>query len=144
MMMNRLFVLIAACGQPAGHLFQATLLHRSPSNPSGDFPLPVTLADYADLVVGIEPTDGDPHGGPDPFVEVDPADPKALILTWQGGMCDNDVALVFYPLGSDYALQLNGHEKLGLGCPAAALMRGLRVVISKPIPTGSITVSGTG
>jgi hypothetical protein len=135
---------VAACQPPAGRVFQATLLHTSLSNPSGDYPLPVTLLDQADLVVGIEPTDGDTQGGPDPFVQVDPADPKALVLTWLGGLCDNDAAVSLYPTEPGYTLRLDVHQKLGLGCPAAGVLRGLRIVTSQPIPTGSITVSGTG
>jgi hypothetical protein len=136
--------IVAACQPPAGRVFQATLLHTSLSNPGGDYPLPVTLLDQADLVVGIEPADGDTQGGPDPFVQVDPADPKALVLTWLGGLCDNDAVVSLSPTGSGYTLRLEVHQKLGLGCSAVGLLRGLRIVTSQPVPTGSITVGGAG
>jgi hypothetical protein len=136
--------IVAACLPPAGRVFQTTLLHTSPSNPSGDHPLPVTLGDQTDLVVGIEPTEGDERGGLEPLVQSDPADPNALILSWLGGMCDNDAAVSFQPSGSGYALHLQVHQKLGFGCPAAGLLRGLRITTSEPIPPGSIAVSGRG
>lgn len=135
-------LVVAACLPPAGRTYQTTLLHISPDNPSGDYPLPVTLSDQTDLVVGIEPAEG--SYGLEPVVQSDPADPKALILSWLGGMCDNDALVSFQPSGSSYALHLEVHQKLGLGCPAAGILRGLRIVTSEPIPIGSIAVSGRG
>ena len=136
---------VAACSMPpAGQLFHTTLLHRSPSNPTGDYPLPVAIGDQTELVVGIEPAEGDQGGGPEPFVRLDPADPNALILTWVGGMCDNDAAVSFRPSGSGYALHLDVHGKLGFGCPAAGILRGLRIVASKAIEIRAIAVSGAG
>jgi hypothetical protein len=135
---------LAACLPPAGRLFNTTLIHKSPANPGGDYPLPVTLGDQTDLVVGIEPTDADESGGLAPLVKADPTDPNALIVSWLGGLCDNDAAVSFQPSGSGYTLHLDVHEKLGLGCPAAGLLRGLRIITSEPIPIDSIAASGSG
>jgi hypothetical protein len=139
-----LAIVVAGCQPPAGQVFQTTLLHTSPDNPSGDYPLPVSLGDRSDLVVGIEQTDGDPSDGIVPVVQSDPANPNALILSWLGGMCDNDATVSFQRAGSGYELNLAVHEKIGLGCPAAGILRGLRIITSAPVPPGSIVVSGNG
>jgi hypothetical protein len=139
-----LTVVFAACEPPAGQVFQTTLLHTSPDNPSGDYPLPVSLGDRSGLVVGIEQTDGDPSDGIAPVVQSDPANRNALILSWLGGMCDNDATVSFQRAGSRYELNLAVHPKIGLGCPAAGILRGLRIVTSEPVPPGSIVVSGKG
>lgn len=133
-----LTAVLAACGPPPGALFRATL-----SNPNGEFPLPVALGDTSGLVVGIGPAQIDPGAFRDAGVLADPTGPKAFILTWLGGMCDSDAALVFSPHDSGYDIRLAVQEKLGLGCPAAGIMRVLRIETSEPIPVGAITISGS-
>jgi|GEM_PF-1600188 hypothetical protein len=133
-----LMAVLASCGEPPGALFQTTL-----SNPNGEFPLPVTLGDNTGLVVGIGAAQFDPIGFRDAGILSDPTGPTAFILTWLGGMCDNDAALVFSSTGSGYDLHVAVHEKLGLGCPAAGISRGLRIETSEPIPIGAVTVSGS-
>ena len=132
-----LTAVLAACGPPPGVQFHTTL-----SNPNGEFPLPVTLGDETGLVVGIGPARFDPIDFRDAGVLADPTGPRAFILTWLGGMCDNGAALVFRPTDSGYDLQVAVGEKLGLGCPAAGIMRGLRIETSEPIAVVGITISG--
>lgn len=133
-----LIAVLAACGSPPGTLFSTTL-----SNPNGEFPLPVEVRDTTDLVLGVGPAQIDSIDFRDAGVLADPTDPMAFILTWLGGMCDNDAAVNFRQTKSGYDLQLAVHEKLGLGCPAAGILRGLRIGASEPIPLGTITISGS-
>ena len=70
-------------------------------------------------------------------------DPTAVILTWLGGMCDSDAALVFSPTDSGYDIRLAVFGEPGPGCPAGGIMRGLRIETSEPIPVGAITISGS-
>jgi hypothetical protein len=128
---------LAACGGQPRVLFHATL-----SNPNGEFPLPVTLGDTTGLVVGIGAGSVDPAGFRDAGVFADPTGPKAVTLTWLGGMCDSEAAVVFRRTDSGYDLELGIHEKLGVGCPAAGILRALRIETSEPIPVAVITVSG--
>ena len=131
--------LMTACGGPQGVAFSATL-----SNPNGEFPLPVTLNDITGLVVGIGPTQMDFAGFRDAGILPDPSGEIGFIITWLGGMCDSDAALAFSSTSSGYDLHLAIHGKLGLGgCPAAGILRALRIEASKAIPVGTIAISGS-
>jgi len=128
---------VAACEQPTGALFQTTL-----ANPNGEFRLPVTLADETGLVVGIGPGPFDPPNFRDAGLRADPTDPNAFILTWLGGMCDSDAALLFRATGTGHDLRVAVHEKAGFGCPAAGILRALRIETSAPIELAATTISG--
>lgn len=132
-----LTAVLAACGPPPGVLFNTTL-----STPNGEFPLPVALGDTSGLVVGIEPAQVDPGDFRDAGVLADPTGPNAFILTWLGGMCDSDAALVLSPSDSGYEIRLAVRERIG-SCPGAGILRGLRIETSEPIPVATITISGS-
>lgn len=133
-----LTAVLATCGPPPGVLFNTTL-----SNPDGEFPLPVALGDTSGLVVGIGPAQFDPADFRDAGVLADPTGPNAFILTWLGGMCDSDAGLVFSLSDSGYDIRLEVRGKLGGACPAAGILRGLRIETSQPIPVATITISGS-
>lgn len=133
-----LIAVLATCGPPPGVLFNATL-----SNPDGEFPLPVELGDTSGLVVGIGPAQFDHGDFRDAGVLADRTSPNAFILTWLGGMCDSDAALVFSRRDSGYDIRLAVHGKPGGGCPAAGILRGLRIETTEPIPVATITISGS-
>lgn len=128
----------ASCGQPPGALFTTTI-----SNPNGELPLAVSLADATGLVLAIGPAEFDQADFRDAGVLPDPGSPTAFVLTWLGGMCDSDVALRFSSTDSGYDLHLAIHERLGGGCPAAGVLRGLRIETTSSIPVGAITISGS-
>ncbi len=134
---------LAGCLGPSGQLFRTTLLHVSPDNPAGDRPLPVVLGDETGLVLGIEPAVGEVVES-NLAVRSDPADPNALIVSWFGGMCDSDAEVLFRPHEAGYSLALTVGRKLGLGCPAAAVLRGLRIRTSAPVSPESIETFGSG
>jgi hypothetical protein len=134
---------LAGCLGPSGQLFKTTLLHISPENPAGDLPLPVVLGDETGLVLGIEPAVGEGFESK-PTVRSDPADPSAVIVSWLGGMCDSDAELLFRPHEAGYTLALTVGRKLGLGCPAAAVLRGVRIKTSAPVSPESIETFGSG
>lgn len=131
-----LAALFTACGPPPGVVFRTTL-----ANTSGEFPLPVALGDTSGIVVGIGPASVSSVDFRDAGVFVDPTRPNAFILTWLGGMCDDDVALVFSPTDSGYDIRLAIRQGIG-GCPGAGILRGLRIETSEPISVGAITISG--
>lgn len=133
-----LTAVLASCGPPPGVLFSTTL-----SNADGEFPLPVALGDTSGLVVGIGPAQYDPADFRDAGVLADPTGPNGFILTWLGGMCDSDAGLVFSRSDSGYDIRLAVPGKLGGGCPAAGILRGLRIETSAPIPVATITISGS-
>src|SRR6476659_10536852 len=123
---------LAACVRPSGQLFKTTLLHISPENPAGDLPLPVVLGDETGLVLGIEPAVSEVFETKTTG-RSDPADPNAVIVSWLGGMCDSDAELLFRPHEAGYSLALTVGRKPGLGCPAAAVVRGVRIKTSAPV-----------
>ncbi len=129
-------VLLAAACQPTGQSFQVTLRTEFSD------PLPVTLTDETGLVTGITQATFGPAAGNAPALHGDPADPNASILTWVGGMCDSDTAVVFRMLHGSYVLNVSIHQRFGLGCPAAGVPRAIRIGTSRPIPVDSITVAG--
>jgi hypothetical protein len=133
-----LATLLIGCGVK-GERFETTL-----STATGEFPLPVELGDGTDLVIGIEPADPDEWTGILPTVEVDPTDRLSLIFRWLGGMCDNNAVIAFQALESGYSLHLGVARKLGLGCPAAGVLRSVRIRTSIPIDADSIRISGSG
>ena len=127
--------LLAGC-QPAGRIFRTTL------EPS-DRPLPVILGDETGLVVGVEPVSMDFTTWTDtPPLRADPADARAAVLSFLGGMCDQDVKLAFRLHEAVYELRVDVAQKLGLGCPAAGVMRSVRIVTSEPLPVASVLVIG--
>jgi hypothetical protein len=132
-----LTAVLAACGGPPGTQFHATL-----SAPDGAYPLPVTLGDTTGLVVGVRASQFSPADFRDAGVLADPAEPRAFIVTWLGGACDSDAVLAFRTTTSGYDIELGIHEKLGLGCTAQGILRGLRVETSAPISLSTITISG--
>ena len=134
-----LAVVVAACLPPAGTLFRTTL-----STPDGAYPLPVALGDQTGLIVEIEPAEPDSAARIEPLVQPDPTDPNAFVVTWLGGACDNDATIAFQRSGSGYALHLEVHDKIGLGCSDLGILRGLRITTSTPVPLNSITASGGG
>ena len=127
---------VAACGQPAGTLFKVTLSHLDRS-----YPLPVVLGDQTNLVIGMEQAEPDPLSNK-PSIEVDPEDPRVVVVWWIGGACDNDAVLAFYPLSPGYALDLTTHGKIVFGCTAVGIPRGVRIEMSAPVDVGSITFTG--
>jgi hypothetical protein len=117
---------LAACG-PSGRLFHTTL-------PSGDGwrALPVTLGDQTDLVVGIEPGPIDPFPDVDPDVRADPADPKALIVAWLGGACEDESVVVLHRGGGRYDMAVSSRGGLG-SCPMVGIHRAIRIRTSEPV-----------
>jgi hypothetical protein len=134
-----LSVLVAVPGvacQPQGRTFQTTLQSENTN------PLPVTLTDETELVTGIAQADVDPAALADPLpvVHALASDPNASILTWEGGACDQDTTVRFHVLHGGYVLNVAVHEKSGIGCPAAAVPRAIRLTTSRPIAPDSIVL----
>jgi hypothetical protein len=139
-----LVALIGACGAPTGRQFSTTLVHTSPDNPAGDDLLSVVLGDETNLVTAIESAEV-AATDPGPLsVKADPLVPNAIIAVWLGGLCDENATLAFERSGSGYALRLDTHQKIGLGCPAAGIGRAVRIKLSEPVPVGDILPSGQG
>ena len=88
--------------------------------------------------------DGPGAGYAQPAVRADPTDPNAFILSWLGGLCDNDASLTFKRAEGRYVLNVAVHGKVGfpVGCPAAGVFRDVRIVTSSPIPIDSIVAAG--
>ena len=128
----------AAC-QPPGRAFQTTL------DPHGERPLPVTMTDETGLIVEIEPATIDSAKFSGPFngtLEEDPANPRAAILLFYGGMCDQDAKLAFRLHEGVYELRVDVEQKGFGNCPAAAILRSVRIVTSEPIPVATVLVVG--
>jgi len=123
----------AACLAPSGTLFETTV-----TMPDGSYPMPVALRDQTGLVVAIEPALDESAAGKNLFVGPDPADPRSVLVTWFGGACDNDVAMSLTRAEGIHFLFLDTHGKLGLGCPALGLTRGVAIRFSEPIPVNTI------
>ena len=136
-----LILLVALLGvacQPEGRTFQTTLQTEYTN------PLPVTLTDETGLVTGIAQAEVDPATLSDvlPVVHAPVNDANASVLTWEGSACDQDTTVWFHVLHGGYVLNVAVHEKLGTGCPAAAVPRAIRMTTSRPIPIDSIVVAG--
>jgi hypothetical protein len=130
-------LLVSACSSATGQSYQTTLVQ-----PDGTYPLPIVLTDQARLVTAVE--QADPPAGAGSGVEVRNGehDPNSLIVTWLGGLCDNDVAADLWQSDSGYNLHLAFHGKLGLGCPAAGIMRAFRIKTSTPIDASTVKLTG--
>jgi hypothetical protein len=57
-------------------------------------------------------------------------------------VCDQDTTVRFHLLHGRYVLNVAVHQKLGTGCPAAAVPRAIRMTTSRPISVDSIVVAG--
>jgi hypothetical protein len=135
-----LMIVAAACLAPAGTRFETTI-----TQPDGSYPKPVVLGDQTGLVTAIESATGDTADGFELIARPDPENGNAVIITWVGGACEDEVALSLYRSGEAFRLHLDvrGGPGIGGGCPAIALTRGLRIQFSEPVPAGSIIVSRT-
>lgn len=129
--------LVAACGPPAGTLYKTTL-----TTADGSYPMPVTLGDTTGLVTSMQP------GVPDPFtqtpsVSVDPGDPSVLVVSWLGGMCEDETVLGFWPDAEGYGMYVATRGGPGLfgGCPAAGIVRVIRITLSSPIAADKIVLT---
>lgn len=132
-----LAVMVGACGKPSGTAFTTTI-----RTADGDLALQVSLYDATGLVTAIDPAQVDSSQFRDAGVLVDPADPNAFILTWLGGMCDNDVELALASSGPSYDVRVAIHVKFG-SCPGAGVFRAVRIATSKPLPIEAMTISGS-
>lgn len=128
---------VAACVPPAGRLFHTTL-----TTPDGSYSLPVTLGDQTNLVVGLEPGPTEPFPDVEPTVRSDPADPKAMILTWVGGACEDESVVVFHSAGGRYDLAVSPRGGLFGSCPAIGILRAVRIRTSEPVSIDLIDVIG--
>ena len=81
---------------------------------ASDRPLPVILGDETGLVVGVEPVSMDFTTWTDtPRLRADPADARAAVLSFLGGMCDQDVKLAFRLHKAVYELRVDVAQKPG-------------------------------
>jgi len=126
----------AACLAPGGTVFKATV-----RQPDGSYPLEVVLGDHTGKVIGVESALGEPAGGDLPQTQQDPDDPNAVIITWATGACD-DVHMLFQAADTGYRLDVDAHERIGLGCTAQLLFRAMQIRFSEPISPDSIIASG--
>ena len=135
-----LAVVVVACLPPAGILFKTTL-----AQPDGAYPLPVTFGDETGLVRLIESANGDAGVGlGEPIVRPDVDDPRAVVVTFITGLCDDDATVSFQRSGAGFILHLEVHEGIVLGpCPAAAAIRAFRIRFTEPVPANSIAATGT-
>ena len=133
-----LAIAVVACGSPKGRLFHTTL-----TTPDGSYPLPVTLGDRTNLVIGMDPGARDSSVSVDPSVRSDPSDPNVLIVGWLGGMCDGESVVSFWPGDDGYWLTVatRGRPGLGGGCPAAGVPRAIRITTSEPVAADQIDVA---
>ncbi|MCI0583145.1 MAG: hypothetical protein L0227_09695 [Chloroflexi bacterium] len=102
-------------------------------------PLPVTLIDRTGLVTGVlsEVPIGFDRG--DDGVANIPDHPDLLVVSWTGGMCDIEVAMLFERTAGH---QIAEHTEAGQGgCFLAAI--GRSVVIQLRSPVGAETVTFT-
>jgi hypothetical protein len=127
---------LAACG-PSGRLFHTTL-----TRPDASYPLPVTLGDQTDLVVGFEPGPTEPFPNTDVAVRSDPADPNVLILTWVGGACEDESVVVFHAGGGRYDMAVSPRGGLFGSCTAVGIPRAVRIRTSEPVALDLIDVIG--
>jgi len=130
---------LAACGDATGTVLSTTL-----TTEAVNVPLPVTLRDETGIVVAIEQAQVEPVDFRNAGVLADPVDPTAFVLTWLGGMCDADAAITFRHLTDGYNVHLEIHPKGLFGaCPAAGVLRALRIQTSKALDATAISIGGS-
>ena len=128
---------VVACGSPKGRLFHTTL-----TTSDGSYPLPVTLGDRTHLVIGIDPGARDSSVTAGPAVRSDSGDPNVLIVSWLGGMCDDESVVSFWPDDDGYWLTVATRGGLlNGGCPAAGVYRAIRITTSEPVAVDQIDVA---
>ena len=132
-------VVLAGCGPPAGTLFHVTL-----TDAAGDYALPVTLGDTTELVVSMEAAPVDAVGQT-PSVIADPTNARALIVSWLGGMCEDEAVIGFWPYDVGYGMYVASRGGPGLfgGCPGGAVVRSVRIMLSSPVPAADVAFTST-
>jgi hypothetical protein len=129
--------LLAACA-PEGKLFTTSL-------PTVDAdPLPVSVRDLSGLVLSVAPADVQVDMSGNANVTADVSDGKTLLLSWYGGQCDSDELITFWQSETGPTFQLAEHQKLGLGCTAAAISRTVRITLSTTIDPDLIELQVVG
>jgi hypothetical protein len=129
---------LAGCGPPAGTIFRASL-----TTPDGSYSMPVTLGDQTGMVVSMEAGRPDMHAGPEAIVSAHPAEPNVLLVSWMGGACEQETIVGFWPDGQRYGMYVatRGGPGLGGGCPAIAISRSIRIILSAPIAVDQIYIT---
>ena len=125
---------VAACGGPAGTVFKIVT-----ASPDGSNRMPVALGDETGLVTAIEGAKGSSGVGFEQvLVEADPADAKAVIVSWTSGACDDDTSIGFKRSGTDFTLRLRVNNGFETGCTANLVFHAIRIRFSEPVPADSI------
>lgn len=125
--------IVVACGPPPGRQFEMSLVY-----PDGSYALDVKLGDKTELVAGIEAGPQEPWPPGQQSIRSDPADPMALILTWEGGACEHETDIAVWPEGDRYNIAISSMTSLFASCPAIGLLRAIRIKTSKPVAIDQI------
>ena len=131
-----LAVALSACQSPPGTQFRATTVQ-----PDGSYPMPVVLGDQTGLVVAIKSAPGDGSARL-PSVQPDLGDPKAIIVTWGTGACDDDTGIGLQRSGDRFQMRIAVNSGIDLGCTSQLLARGLWVQFSEAVDADAFDVSG--
>jgi hypothetical protein len=130
-----LAAVLAGCSLLETRTFHATY----PARPEmGQGPLPVAFADTTGQVVGVEIV----PEGPSPDAEVleVPGDPRAVMISWTGGVCDERVDLRLEV--RQRSIGIVGTTQRAAECPALTIERAL--ILRFYAAVGSSTVPGDG
>lgn len=128
-------MLLATC-RPAGRQFETAFTNENPY-----WSASVILGDLTDLVVAVEPGQGDLFHS-DLEVTADPANPSVLVVQWDGGSCTDEILLSFGRTTTGFALRLEGRMPFMGSCGGVGLARTLRITTSEPIDPATIVLSG--
>lgn len=133
-------VAVLACGTPEGRQFNTTLTGQD-----GTYPLAVTVRDTTKLITAIGPGVAGSSWEPEPTVSLDPENRNVLLVSWDGGACQDETIILFWPEADGYHLMLThrGGPGIGGGCVGAALPRVLRITTATPVATDRITIVGS-
>jgi hypothetical protein len=128
-------LLLVGCGVGIGiGVHQVTV-------PGGELhdPLPVTLEDRTGWVtdMGVAPPHDVPDGVTNPV-----GDPRRLIVTWLGGLCDESVRLTVETGPQDTLRVLVGTDRPD-GCLLAGVMRTVVVDVDRPIAAERVRLVDT-
>ena len=96
--------------------------------------IPVRLYDASGLVASVQVLLPEGLQRPGPGVEVDPIDPKTVVLRWDGGSCLDRVRIALSTTGlGDFAIDVEEQGPLLGGCAGVGISRGVVITLNQDV-----------
>jgi hypothetical protein len=114
-----------------------------PAATAGGDPVPISLVDQTGLVTSLTLA---PDAAAGSGVEAAPGSVNALLVSWEGGPCDDRETLVLNDIGGGrYELAIHDHPPItaGVSCDESTVLRAIEISFKQPLAPEQLTLNVT-